>query len=239
MRKLCLTFCLLAGCGGPLSTPKIVVEQTKSDANIIVAVAASIKDNTDKTIFEVGECPECNGSGRTGDGIGACGPCRGDGQISKEDADIANNMSTEEPQVEEPQVTEIEFEKPIEFISLREARDKSIQEGLPVWIHFSKTKDCQVCALLKKVVFPDPKVCEASKQFACVTIDCGDADNPDPNITKILADFRIDRREGLPQDLFLLPGWRQIAKPFKSRPPITAQGYAAYLDKWAEYLTKR
>lgn len=220
-----MLFCV--GCDSIIPKPQI--EQTKSDANAIVAIAVSIVDNTVETVYVVGTCPECKGSGRTGDNLGACGPCAGDGQISQKDADVANGVTTDE----EPSANVVAFAKPIEYVTLTEARERSIKEKLPVWIHFSKNKECQVCAMLKKVVFPDTKVIEASKQFICVQIDC------DAVPAKLLTDFRIDRREGLPQDLFLLPEWKQIAKPFKSRPPITAQGYVTHLNNWAAYLTKR
>jgi hypothetical protein len=83
---------LIAGCGTSL-TPGLPADayQAEADAVVVMAFAAVPGDaapspDDAKPDRKVGDkCDNCNGSGRSGDGLGRCNVCKGDGRIDRDD----------------------------------------------------------------------------------------------------------------------------------------------------------
>lgn len=94
--SLLLLLAFVAGCSPPsiIGTPDYVY-QAEADAAAALTLAASPEaigggsspkpSPDDDSKPKPGKCTACNGSGRSGDGIGRCGTCGGDGRIDEDD----------------------------------------------------------------------------------------------------------------------------------------------------------
>jgi hypothetical protein len=90
---------LITGCSSSPFTPGLPEDayQAQADAIVAVAMAASMEapgenkpvpPDDRRPAPRVGDkCTNCNGTGRSGDGLGRCNPCGGDGKIDQEDLD--------------------------------------------------------------------------------------------------------------------------------------------------------
>ena len=101
-----ILFCLsLAGCSGPAGLPEDAY-QAQADAVVVLVKSAAHGESDapapddgrpDRQVGDV--CDNCNGTGRSGDGLGRCNVCNGDGRIDREDLTRSNKprLLTEQP----------------------------------------------------------------------------------------------------------------------------------------------
>lgn len=128
----------------------------------------------------------------------------------------------------------------INWRSWKDGRPVAIADGLPSLLHFTRGSSCRPCENLRLNVYTDQQVVDASQQFVCVEFMLADdpAQDTPENIAAMKA-FGVNRADGIPQDVFLMPGWS--TKNFKilgGLIPTDAAGYAKYLNEWAAFLNK-
>jgi hypothetical protein len=93
---LAIAACCIAGCGSETAGLPDDAYQAEADAVVALSFAAepvlpggdgaNPKPSPDDDRLKPGQtCPDCRGSGKSGDGIGRCGTCGGDGKIDPED----------------------------------------------------------------------------------------------------------------------------------------------------------
>lgn len=102
------TLALSSGCTAELLGPPADAYQAEADAVVVMAFAADpvdptqpdTPDNPDDDLKPGDKCPQCDGSGRSGDGLGRCRKCGGDGRI--DDRDIRDNLGDPPPEKTDP-----------------------------------------------------------------------------------------------------------------------------------------
>lgn len=96
----------------------------------------------------------------------------------------------------------------IKWVSWTEGREQAIVTHRPTLLYFSKGQSCEKCVRLALETFPDPRVAEAMNKFVCIPFNLANtAEQDTAENQKALRAYGVNRAEGLPQLVFLLPGW--------------------------------
>jgi hypothetical protein len=110
----------------------------------------------------------------------------------------------------------------------------------PSWIYFTGGASCLPCENFRRNVATDPDVIKALEEFVCVKFELADRPEDNDATTKAaIKAFGIDLTDGIPQHVFLLPGWDgRNYKNLGGVLPKDAKGFAKYFTNWADYFNR-
>jgi hypothetical protein len=129
----------------------------------------------------------------------------------------------------------------IEWYSWKDAPKVARETNKPAYIHFTKSENCAACENLRRNVFNDKSVIEASRNFVCVEIYLANTPEQDTAETKAaLKAFGVNRQDGLPQEIFLYPGWsgKEPLKVHAAKIPNEPVRFTQFLQAFQQHLTK-